>query len=375
MNNRVNRPVWVEVDLEKIKYNFKKIKENVSRETLIMAVVKANAYGHGVIPVVKKLITAGCDRLAVALPEEGKQIREAGFDQIPIHILGEVLPHQISMLFDNNLIPTISKLKTIKEINSIAKKKELKKKVHIKIDTGMGRIGIFPKDVLEFINEIKNLSNIQIEGLMTHFANADEKDKEYTRKQWNEFVNIISLLENNNIKIPLKHVANSATIMDLPEMELDMVRPGIMLYGLNPSSEINSNLKLKSALSWKARIMYLKEVSAGSGISYGTTFVTSKRSKIATLPLGYADGYSRLLSNKAEVLIQGKRVPVVGNVCMDQFMVDVSEIKDVNIGDEVVLIGKQKNEEIKATELAEIMGTINYEIVCNISDRIPRKYV
>ncbi|MFW6282405.1 MAG: alanine racemase, partial [bacterium] len=289
-NSKNTRPVWLEINLDNIKYNFEKIKENVSQETFIMAVVKADAYGHGVIPVVKTLVEAGCDRLAVALPEEGKEIRKAGYRDIPIHVLGEVFKEQIPLLFEYNLIPTISKDNTIKKINSFASKRNKKKKVHIKIDTGMGRIGLFPSESVKFIEKVNKMNNIEIEGILTHFANADEKDKNYTYKQWNTFKNVVNKLEEREIYISLKHVANSAAIIDLPDMQMDMVRPGIMLYGLKPSPEVK-NIDLKPALSWKAKIVYLKEVPPGSGISYGTTFVTSRRSSIATLPLGYADGY------------------------------------------------------------------------------------
>ena len=372
MNKRVSRPVWVEVDLDHIKYNFNKIKKNVSRETLIMGVVKANAYGHGVNPVAEVLVESGCDRFGVALPEEGKQLREAGFS-LPIHVLGEVLPQQLSKIMDYNLIPTISKMETIKQLNMLAQKNGEIKKVHIKIDTGMGRIGVLAENALKFISIINDFSNIKIEGLITHFAKADEKDKQYTLNQWEKFQKVINDLEKEGINIPVKHVANSATIIDLPEMQLDMVRPGIMIYGLKPSAEVN-NIVLKPALNWKAKIVYLKEVPPGTGISYGATYTTSKKAKIATLPLGYADGYTRLFSNKAEIIVNGKRAPVVGNICMDQFMVDVTHIPEVEIGDEVVLIGKQNQQEITADELADIIGTINYEITCQISDRIPRVY-
>ena len=367
------RPVWVEIYLDNIKYNYNKIEENVSRETLIMAVIKAKAYGHGIESLADSLIESGCDRFGVAFPEEGKEIRELGFS-IPIHVLGEVLPEQISKIIEYDLIPTVSKEETIRNLNTCAKKKGIKKKVHIKIDTGMGRIGVKPHKALEFISKIKNnYSNIYIEGLISHFANADSKNKEYTYKQWEKFNNLIKQLDKEDIHIPIKHIANSAAVIDLPEMELDMIRPGIMLYGLKPSSQVK-DISLKPALTWKTKVVYLKEVSADTGISYGLTYKTNKKTKVATLPLGYADGYSRLLSNKAEVLIKGKRAPIIGNVCMDQFMVDVTDIP-VEIGDEVILIGEQNHEKISASELANIMGTINYEVICSISERVPRLYI
>lgn len=339
-----------------------------------MAVVKADAYGHGVLPVARATIEAGADRLAVALPEEGAELREAGF-KVPIQVFGEILPPQASLFIDYDLIPTISKIETAQKINELARKKDIIKKVHLIIDTGMGRIGVFPDKALEFVEKVRILSNLKIEGLMTHFSKADERDKEYTRQQWDKFNFVIQKLEEEGIKIPIKQAANSATIIDLPDMKLDMVRPGIMTYGLRPSHEVDQDFPLKPALSWKAKIVYLKDVPAGYGISYGATYITQKHTKIATIPLGYADGFSRHLSNKGEVLIGGKRAPVTGRVCMDQFMVDVTHIPGVKVGDEVVLIGKQGSEEITATEIADKIGTINYEITCAISKRVPRIYI
>ena len=372
-NNKPTRPVWVEVDLENIKFNLNQVKKNIPEDTKIMAVVKADAYGHGVLPVAKAALEGGADRLAVALPEEGKELRENDF-KLPIQILGEVLPNQIPILVENDLIPTISKLDTVQKLNELAEKKDIIKKVHVKIDTGMGRIGVFPDDAINFIKKVDSYDNIDIEGIMTHFAKADEEDKSYTYKQWERFQSVIDKLKEIDIKIPIKQAANSATIIDLPEFSLNMVRPGIMMYGLRPSHEVDESFKLKPALSWKAKIVYLKEVPPGTGISYGTTYVTKRKAKIATIPMGYADGFSRLLSNKGEVLINGKRAPIRGRVCMDQFMVDVTDIDNVNIGDELVLIGKQGNDELTATEMADLIGTINYEITCDITKRVPRVY-
>jgi len=371
--SKLTRPVWAEVNLDNIKFNLNQVKKNVPKETLIMAVVKADAYGHGVLPVAEAAVEAGADRLAVALPEEGRELREADYE-LPIQILGEVLPEQVSILVDNDLIPTISKLETVELLNELAGKKDIIKKVHVKVDTGMGRIGVFPDNAVDFIKEVMSFENIEVEGLMTHFAKADEEDKDYTYNQWDQFQMVIDRLAEENIEIPIKQAANSATIIDLPHMSLNMVRPGIMMYGLRPSHEVDQDFKLKPALSWKAKIVYLKEVPSGTGISYGATYITEKNAKIATIPMGYADGYSRLLSNKGEVLIKGQRAPIRGRVCMDQFMVDVTDIDEVEIGDEVVLIGKQGDEEFSATEMADIIGTINYEITCDITKRVPRIY-
>jgi len=371
--SKLTRPVWAEVNLDHIKFNLNQVKKNVPEETLIMAVVKADAYGHGVIPVAEAAVEAGADRLAVALPEEGQELREAGFE-LPIQILGEVLPGQVSILVNNELIPTISKIETVELLDKLAEEKGITKKVHVKVDTGMGRIGVFPDNAVNFIKEIMSFKNIEIEGLMTHFAKADEEDKDYTYNQWDQFQMVIDRLSEENIEIPIKQAANSATIIDLPHMALNMVRPGIMMYGLRPSHEVDQDFTLKPALSWKAKIVYIKEVPPGTGISYGATYITEDKAKIATIPMGYADGYSRLLSNKGEVLINGQRAPIRGRVCMDQFMVDVTHIDDVKVGDEVILIGKQGNAEFSATEMADIIGTINYEITCDITKRVPRIY-
>ena len=371
--SKLTRPVWAEVNLDNIKFNLEQVINNVPEETLVMAVVKADAYGHGVIPVAKTAVETGADRLAVALPEEGRELREAGFE-LPIQILGEVLPAQIAILVDNDLIPTISKLDTVERLDKLAGEKNIIKKVHAKVDTGMGRIGVFPDNAVNFIKKVMEFNNIEIEGLMTHFAKADEEDKEYTYNQWDQFQMVIDRLKEENIDIPIKQAANSATIIDLPHMALNMVRPGIMMYGLRPSHEVDQDFKLKPALSWKAKIVYLKDVPPGTGISYGATYITEKEAKIATIPMGYADGYSRLLSNKGEVIVNGQRAPIRGRVCMDQFMVDVTNIEDVKVGDEVILIGKQGDEEFSATEMADIIGTINYEITCDITKRVPRIY-
>ncbi|AZO96502.1 alanine racemase [Halocella sp. SP3-1] len=367
------RPVWVEINLANLKYNLGLLKERVSADTIIMAVVKADAYGHGVLPVSKTLVESGVKRLAVALPEEGFELREAGFS-LPIQVMSEILPPQDELLLDYDLIPTIGRMDTALRINTLAEKKGIKKKVHIKIDTGMGRIGVCPEMANDFIMSLSQMDNLIIEGIMTHFATADEADKVYTHQQWERFQQLLNDLSESGFIIPIRHAANSATLIDLPEFQLNMVRPGIALYGLHPSHEMHKKLPFKPVLSWKSKVVYLKNLPLGSSISYGAAYITSRDSKIATIPLGYADGYSRLLSNKAHVLINGQKAPVRGKVCMDQFMVDVTDISDVNIGSEVVLVGKQGNEEITATEMAEIMGTINYEFVCNISNRVPRIY-
>ncbi|ACL68930.1 alanine racemase [Halothermothrix orenii] len=373
MNKRITRPTWAEIDLSCLQFNFNQVKEILGSNVKIMSVVKADAYGHGVIPVAKTLVEAGTQRLAVAIPEEGVELREAGLS-VPIQVLGEVLPSQYELLFKYDLIPTVGREETALSLNRLAAKYNVVKKVHIKVDTGMGRIGVRPREAVGFVKKVNSLSNIKIEGLMTHFASADERDKSYTYEQWDKFKQVLDGLNKLRIDIPIKHSSNSAAIIDFKKFGLDMVRPGIMLYGLKPSRDLINNIDLKPVLTWKTRIVYLKEVPPGTGISYGTTYVTNRKSKIATLPVGYADGYPRILSNQGQVLVRGRKAPIRGRVCMDQIMIDVTEIPDVRVGDEVVLIGEQGTQKISATDIAEKADTINYEIVCGISQRVPREY-
>lgn len=373
--NKLTRPVWAEINLTNLKYNLGQIKQQLGSDPNILAVVKADAYGHGVVPIASTLVEAGIGRLAVALPEEGVELREAGFI-LPVQILGEILPSQYPLIMNYNLIPTVSKEETLRGLNQLARKKGTIKKVHLKVDTGMGRIGVFPDSTgVDFVQKAVLLSNIEVEGLMTHFARADEEDKEYTVQQWETFNRFISKLEENGIYIPIKHAANSAAIIDLPAYALNMARPGLMLYGMRPSAQVDADFPLRPVLSWKTRVVFLKEVAAGTSISYGGIYRTEQRAKIATLPMGYADGFFRSLSNQGQVLIHGKRAPIRGRVCMDQFMVDVTDIPRIKTGDEVVLIGTQQGARITATEMADLIGTINYEITCSISKRVPRIYV
>jgi alanine racemase len=249
-------------------------------------------------------------------------------------------------------------------------------KIHLKVDTGMGRIGIFPYDVLRFIKRMKALKNVEIEGIFTHFSVADEKDKFYTEEQFRKFIEILTILEKEGIKIPIKHVGNSATLLDLPHMWLDMVRPGIAIYGLYPSKEVKKTINLIPAQQFKTKIVFIKELPLGESISYGRTYITKRRMRVASLPVGYADGYNRLLSNQGEVLVRGQRVPIIGRVCMDQCMIDVTNLTQVEIGDEVVLWGRQGEEMITVEEIAQKIRTINYEIV-HMPDkkRVPKLFI
>jgi alanine racemase len=369
-------PTWVEVNLDAIAQNVGNIKKLIGEKKELMAVVKGNAYGHDVLEVVSVVLNNGTTRLAVARLEEGIFLRKAGIT-VPILVLGLTLKQQAELLVSYNITPTVSEYEMIEKLSESAFKKDKKVKVHLKVDTGMGRIGIFPYDILRFIKKIRALKNVEIEGIFTHFSVADEKDKTYTEKQFRKYMEVLTVLEKEGIGTSVKHVCNSATLLDLPHMWLDLVRSGISVYGLYPSREVQKTVKLIPAHTFKTRIVFLKELPAGEPISYGRTYTTKKkRTVVASLPVGYADGYNRLLSNQGEVLVRGKRFPVIGRICMDQTMIDVTDLPQVEVGDEVVLWGRQGQEEITVEEIAEKIGTINYEIV-HMPDkkRVPKLFI
>jgi alanine racemase len=369
-----SRPVWAEVYLSHILHNMREIRRLVKEPCELMAVVKADGYGHGALPVARMVLQAGASRLAVAIPEEGITLREGGI-QSPILVLGSILPEQAQVIISNSLTATVFDLPLAHALSAEARRQGKNVRVHLKVDTGMGRIGLFPHDVLPFVNEVLRLPHLEIEGIYTHFATADSEDQTYANQQLKLFEEVLREIKDAGIKIPLQHAANSAAILNLPESHLDLARPGIILYGINPLEGRPSSIILKPALSWKAKITYIKQVPMGTGISYGRTHITRESAWIATLPLGYADGLSRAFSNKGEVLIRGQRAPILGRVCMDQCMVDVSHIEGIQLGDEAVLIGSQGRERLSAEEIAKKIGTIGYEVVCNIGKRVPRVYI
>lgn len=374
MDQLKERPVRLEIDLDNLANNIKEIRRFVGEETLIMAIVKANAYGHGAVTCGKVFLENGADRLGVSVLSEGIELREAGITA-PILLLNYTPPTQYRELLEYDLTPTIYKYEDAKLLSQEALKLNKNAKIHIKIDTGMHRIGLLPQEAIGEIEKIVALPNIEVEGIYTHFSTADEEDKSQTKMQYNNFKWVLNKLEELGIQIPIKHVSNSATILDLPEYKLDMIRPGIILYGLYPSDFVNKDLlNLKPAMTLKTYISHIKTLEEGEGVSYGRKFITTRRSKIATLPLGYADGFSRLLSGRARVLVKGKRVPVVGNICMDQLMIDVTDVEDIDLDAEVILFGYGHNHP-RVEELAEELGTINYEILCMVSKRVPRIYL
>jgi len=369
------RPVWAEINLDNLAHNIREIRKIVKQDTLITAVIKANAYGHGSVEAAKTFLENGADRLAVATLSEAIELREAGIG-VPILILGYTPESQYSQVIKYDITQTIYNVESASAFSEAASAQNKTGTIHIKIDSGMGRIGFLPKDEsIDEIISISKLPNIYIEGIFTHFATADEKDKTYTRLQYERFSTVVRKLEERGLSIPIKHVSNSAAIIDFPEYNLDMVRPGIILYGYYPSNDVNKDrIKLKPAMTLKAKVSNVKTVSKGTGISYGQIFVTERESKIATIPIGYADGFTRMLSSKAEAFIKGKRVPVVGRICMDQCMLDVTDVEDVKIGDEVVLLGYEEGYP-DADEIGEKLNTISYEILCMVGRRIPRVYI
>lgn len=368
--------MWAEINLDNLAHNVREVRRLVGEKVIITSVIKADAYGHGATAIAKTLSDNGSDRLAVATLSEAIELRKSGITD-DILILGYTPRYQDKFIIESNITQTIYNMEDAKALSEIAKDLGRTAKIHLKIDTGMGRLGFLPEaDSIEKIANIFKLPNLYIEGIFSHFARADEANKEHTMIQFEKFNWVLKELKRIGIEIPIKHIANSAAIIDLPECHLDMVRAGIMLYGLYPSDYVNKDkVNLKPVMTLKASISNIKTVKAGEGISYGHSFVTNKTTKIATLPIGYADGLTRLLNHKAKASIKGKRVPIVGSICMDQCMVDVTNLDDVKIGDEAILFGTGRMNEPSIDDVARILGTINYEIVCMVSKRVPRVYL
>lgn len=364
------------IDLDAIAYNMTNIKSKVGKETGIIGIIKADAYGHGSVEISKVILENGADWLAVAVVDEGINLRKNGI-AAPILLLGYTPELRLEDVVNNGFIQTVYTYETAKKLSDVAVRLGKTAVIHIKIDTGMGRIGYRVNEAsADEIVKISELPNIEVNGMFTHFSTADEKDKNYTLNQYKKFVQMDALLRERGLEIPIKHAANSAAIMDFDNMMFNMVRPGIILYGAYPSEEVDKdNLSIKPAMSVKTHVSYVKEVNEGDYISYGRKYQAVGKRIIATIPIGYADGFIRAYSNGGKVLIKGEYAPIVGRICMDQFMVDVTDIKDVQINDEVVLIGKQGNKEITVDFIASILDTINYEVFCTLSKRVPRQYI
>lgn len=363
------------ISLSAIEENIKNVRERLPQGTSLMAVLKADAYGHGAEAVGKR-IEKYIDAAGVASVEEGLELRRAGIS-VPILVLGYSSPRQYGEIIENKIMPTVFEKDEAEKFANEALKRNTIGKINIAIDTGMTRVGFRVNEhSADIIKEINDLPGIKIDGMFTHLSSADTCDEAYSKKQFDEFEKMLELLEKRGVNIRIKHMCNSAGIMKYPEHYYDCVRCGIVTYGLYPSEDVDKNLlSLKPALSWKAHVMHISETEAGRGVSYGATYVTSKDvTRIATVSVGYADGYPRALSSKGVVLINGKRAPVIGRVCMDQIMVDISDVGEVHIEDPVTLIGRDGDEFISAEEVADAAGSFNYELVCHIGKRVKRIY-
>ncbi|MBU0952717.1 MAG: alanine racemase [Elusimicrobia bacterium] len=377
-NMKFSRPNWVEIDINKIKGNVKEISKLIGSKTKIIAIIKDNGYGHGAAEIAKSLLKDNSVwGFGVASNEEGITLRENGITK-PILLLGEFYPRNyLKESIQFNLTPTIVSFESLEFLSNSSLKASPAKpvKFHLKIDTGMGRIGILPSDVSRFIDKLKEYKNLKMEGVFTHFASAD-CNVDYTLEQINEFKRAIKSVNDAGIKNVLFHAANSAALIKYPSSHFSLVRPGIALYGLMPFKGVEKFIKLQPALSWKTKIVFIKKVPIGKSISYGCTFTARRNSLIATFPAGYGDGYNRKLSNCGSVIINNHKAPVVGRVTMDLTMADVTDVPGAQAGDEVILIGSSENGlKITADNIAEKCGTIDYEIVCNINQRVPRIYV
>lgn len=374
------RPTHAEIDLDALEANFLALRRRLPADMKLLACVKANAYGHGAVHVAKELERIGADYLSVAFLDEALELRSAGI-KLPILVLGYTPPHGVRTAWEHDITLNVFSEEVLEEIATLDPAEfPHKLKVHVKIDSGMGRLGLLPGDgAVAFVRKALQIPQVEVEGLFTHFATADDADKSYTLEQFSRFQGVVNALREHEIEIPIIHTGNSAISIDLPELSLRMARIGIALYGLYPSDEVRKDeVQLTPVLSLKTRLVWVKTLPPHSAVSYGARYVTRREELIGTLPIGYADGYSRMLSGKAQVLIRGRRVPVVGTICMDQCMVSLQTLADeaevIQAGEEVVLIGQQSGEEISAGELASALGTIHYEVVCMLAHRVPRVY-
>jgi len=369
---------WTEVNLKAIAHNIRELRRITNPKACFMAVVKANAYGHGIIEVARESLKNGAEALGVANIEEGIQLRKADIN-VPVLIFGYTPPMHVKQLIEFNLTQTVYSCEISKKLSQAAVKYGKKIKVHIKVDTGMGRLGFLGKiknNSASEILSISRLSMLELEGIYTHFATADESDRSYADKQFEIFMDFLDELRIAGLEIPVIHAANSAAIITMPETHLNMVRAGISIYGLYTSEEMDrSIIKLKPAMELKTKIIHLKKVPAGFKVSYGITYETKKPTTIATVSIGYADGLNRLLSSSGSMLVCGQKAPIAGRVCMDLTMLDVGEIPEVAMEKEVVVFGKQSDSSITVDEIASKINTINYEIVSTIMDRVPRIYL
>lgn len=363
------RPLWAEIDLDALSYNVSSLKRQAGPAALA-AVVKANAYGHGAVGVAGAALEAGADRLAVICVDEGEQLRQGGITA-PILVMGHTPVSEAARIVELGLTPTVNSLEMGRALAAEAQAAGLRLPLHLKVDTGLNRYGLPPREIVPLAEALRQLAPLEIEGIFTHFASADEGDKRFTLEQYTAFQQAVEKLP----WIPMRHVSNTATLLDRPEMSLDLVRPGVGIYGLYPSRYVSRSLSLRPVLSLKSRIARLTALAADESVSYGRTWRASRPSVIALVMCGYGDGYPRVLSNRGSVIVRGRKAPIVGRVCMDMCMADVTDVPDVSEGDEVTLIGRDGDEEITAEDVGDLCNTISYEILCGVSARVPRLYL
>ena len=369
--DEVVRPTRVEVDLKILTENYNRIKKHIGCK--VMPILKANAYGHGLVRVAHLYEELKADYLGVAVVEEGILLREMGI-KMPILVLGGVWGNQIPLFLKHNLSITASSMDKLKQIDDTSTQMKIKAKVHLKIDTGMERLGVHYYNAEKFLESAYSCKNLVVEGIYSHFANSETEDLSHTKLQLERFQDVFQFFEKQSINPPIRHISNSGAILQLPQANLDMVRPGIMLFGVYPSKNIKKTIAVKPALTWKSLVVYFKVIKAGSGVGYSLTYKPDHNIRAVTVPVGYGDGYFRSLSNKAKVMIHGKKYPVIGNVSMDQIVVNIENDSAYN-GDEVILLGSDGKNSITAEDLAEWAGTIPYEILTNINTRVPRIYL
>jgi alanine racemase len=368
------RPTLCFVDREALRWNFRQIKARVGPRVKILCMVKANAYGHGATAVVTTLATEGSDAFGVATLEEAIELRKAGVRQ-PIIVLAGCYLEQLDLFLHHDLVPVLHELETLRALEKSVAGRGMTLPIHVEIDTGMARIGFLDSQINDWLPELSKLNALKLAGIFSHFSDGETPNEEYTENQLKSFRFVAERLRRAALAPSLIHMAKSGAIITVPDSHLAMVRPGLILYGIAPSPNLTEEIHLKPVLSWKTRILQLKRLPQGSSIGYGRTFTTKRGSLIATLPVGYADGYKRILSNRASVLVRGERAPVVGRVSMDLTTVDVTDIAKVQQGDEVVLLGRQGDAEISAVEMATWAKTISYEILTSIGARVPRIHI
>jgi alanine racemase len=365
------RPTHLEVDLARLAHNYRTIAAHVAPAG-VMPILKANAYGHGLVAVARKLEQVGAPYVGVAYLEEGLRLRQEGVT-LPVLVLGGIVGSQIPLFLQHDLTLTASSVDKLAAIDECARELGVRARVHLKIDTGMERIGVHWYSAVKLLEASLRVQHVNVEGIFTHFANADDRDLTHARLQLERFHEVLSFYERRSVPTPMRHAANSGAILQLPESHFDMTRPGILFYGASPTLDLPLTLPVEQALRWLTRVVFFKVVKAGQPVSYGSTFTAREMTRVVTLPVGYGDGYVRAMSDKAEVILHGKRLPVVGRICMDQIMVDIGWSSAYN-GDEAVLLGASGGAVIRIEELAAWAGTIPHEVLTSINTRVPRVY-